>query len=230
MRRATTADSELDSVFEAWRVSTQRSSSCVAAKLSAGASDAELDSTEAKLGRKLPESLRTVYRRSNGASLLGGNLHVLTLGTGNDMGLTAYSDFLRRYGWPIPDELLVFGDNGSDELYRIWCPRGAPSDAPAPVICVGEIFEPGSFTINGTCLTKFLLSESAFCLMYDDEPCPALDVLGLPMSIRDGQRDSDEALAACFEWADPGLPHIPPDPYEQRLTREDIVRFVESRA
>jgi len=217
------AHPDLQPIATAWSLSMERPWGGPWHEFPAGATESQLKDAEAKLGRSLPPAFRALYRFSDGMSLVDGNLNIRPLDTGDDMCLVAHSDFLRGCDWPIPDELVVFGDNGSDDLFGVWLPRDGAPEAPHPIICVGSIFEAGSFAVYGTDLPRFLRAWCGFYLLaFAEEPCPALDALGLPMNIREGERDSDEAFAACFAWADPGLPHIPPDPYEQRLSADDI--------
>jgi SMI1 / KNR4 family (SUKH-1) len=189
----------LEALVEAWRLSSELH------ELAAGASEAELASAEAELGRSLPEAARALYRLTDGASLLRRNLNVYPLRAA-EFGLVAASGWLRSVEWTIPEELVVFGDNGSDDSFGLWLPRGRREDDPAPVIQIAEVGE--GFAVAGTSLLPFLTGWSAYYLLLLDSDRSALSALDVPQRLWDAE-PSDE----LFGWADPDLPDPAPDPY-----------------
>ena len=193
----------LEPLVEAWRLSSELH------ELSAGASEAELAAVEAELGRSLPEAARALYRLTDGASLLGGNLNVYPLRAA-ELGLVAASEWLRSVEWTIPEELVVFGNNGADDSFGLWLPRGRRDDDPAPVIKIGEGGE--GFAVAGTSLVPFLTGWSAYYLLLLEADGSALSALGVPQRLWDAKLD-EELFAELVGWADPDLPDPNPDPY-----------------
>jgi hypothetical protein len=193
----------LELLVEAWRLSSQHH------ELAAGASEAELAAAEADLGRSLPEAARALYRLTDGASLLGVNLRVYPLRE-EELGLVTASEWLRSVEWTIPEELVVFGDNGSDDSFGLWLPRKRQEDDPAPVIQIAEGGE--GFAVAGTSLVPFLTGWSANYLLLLEADRSALSVLGVPQRLWDAKLD-EELFAELVGWADPDLSDPNPDPY-----------------
>ena len=193
-----------------------------------GATDAELSKAEQAVGRSLPRELKAVYRLSDGISLLEGNLNFVSLQPKRGYpGLVNLSGKLRQWKWPIPHELVMFGDDGADEQFGIWLPACSAADEPHPIIEVGEIFEPRSFAVIGTNLVPFLRVWTAYyaviCLGDTDPQAVqrALEAIGVPRTLRDMEPD-DPLLESLFSWADPSLPDHLPDPYQRGLTAEQL--------
>jgi hypothetical protein len=189
--------------------------------------DSEIARAERTLGREFPAALRGIYRASDGISVLGGNLNFHPLWPrGKKLGLTEASDRLREWDWPVPDELVVFGDNGSDEVFGLWLPVGADTSSQHPVIEVAEVFDkPEALAVVGTDLCRFLRAWTAFyTLMYVRKgkvERTALDVLGVPEELR-AQVDEDTQFRRLFAWSDPNLPDPRPDPYKRGRTAEGL--------
>lgn len=214
------ARSDLDRVLAAWRLSP------ASHQLEEPADDETIATAERALGRLLPEGLKALYRFSNGMAPLGGNLMVESLTGSEDRGLVGFGDRLRGWGWPIPDQVLMFGSNGGSDLFGLWYPPGAPADGPTPVVMIGSVFEPASLALAGTDLPRFLLAWSAYYLVHDldEAPAEALDALELPESLR--EIDEDGGLAPCFRWADPDLPDPDPDPYGRGMDAAGIAACI----
>ena len=214
---------DLVSILESWALSS------VPEEWGQGASDAELREAERTLKVRLPSALRGIYQVSDGLSILGGNLNFHPLEpTQARLGLTNASDKLREWKWPIPQELLVFGDNGADELFGLWL-LGAPDQRiSSPVVEVGEIFKAKAFAVVGTDLCRFLKAWTAFYTLRDVqeetvEP-EALDVLGVPNELRE-DADDEHLFRRFFAWADPDLPDVNPDPYKRGVTAVNLRRM-----
>ena len=177
------------------------------------------------MGRPMPADLKALYRFSDGMAPLGGNLTVEPLTATSGLALVGLSDQLRDWDWPIPDELLMFGGNGGDELFGLWYPAGAPSDGLSAVVMVGSIFEPVCLALAGTDLPRFLLAWSGYYLVQLEAPAAALDALRLPESLR--QIDDEAGVAPYFRWADPTLADPDPDPYARGLDAAGIAALIE---
>jgi hypothetical protein len=201
----------IDHLLEAWRLSPVRND------LQPGASDEEIAAAEADLGRSLPEAARALYRAADGASLLGGNLNVNPL-RAERFGVVVLSDWLRSVKWTIPEELVVFGDNGADDSFGLWLPRGRRDDDPAPVIQIAEVGD--GLAIAGTSLVQFLIGWSAYYLL-DEGAESALSALGVPERLWGAEPD-DEAFAELLRWADPELSDPLPDPYGRPVDVETL--------
>ena len=199
---------KLQTLVQAWR-SSEKSN-----LFPPGATDLELELAESKLGFQLPSTFRELYRLFNGANLLNGNLQIYPLEeTDHSLGLSSGSEKLRSWDWPIPNEGLVFGDNGSDDHFGMWLPKIQGKIFNHPILRIGEIFEPRCMAIEATGLVPFLLGWTAYySLLYEAEN-PLLDVLGLPEILRFNPDEMDDPFTRIRQWADPNLPDSSPDPY-----------------
>jgi hypothetical protein len=200
----------LASLFAAW------SASASLHQWERPASDQEIAAAEAALNRKLPPELRALYEAGNGLCLIRGSLNLYSLA-----GLIHEPAAEREAGVPLPDELLLFGYNGGEELFGLWLPARADSQAAVPVIEVGEEFEPRCMAVAGTDLVRFLTARSAYYLMCWEADTRALDLLGIPMSLRSDMPDED-LLADLIRWADPELADPEPNPYERGVDADEL--------
>jgi hypothetical protein len=192
-----------------------------------GAAEATLARAVERIGRQLPASAATLYRALDGGSMLEGNLNLFPLLSDSEkLAVTTASRLLRSWDWPIPDELVLFGDEGADDQLGLWLPvagEGRPI-----VVAVAAIFEERSFAIVGDDLAGFLLGQTAFYLLSfaedeDEDLAEAIDALGLPEHLR--QLDvsgSDDEYHALLQWANPGLPDPRPDAYRRGLTAAEL--------
>src|SRR5262249_57471182 len=125
-------------------------------------------------------------------------------------------DSFRNGGWPSPDEVVMFGGDGSDSLFGLWLPAGSESQESAPVVEVGEIFEEdGCMDVAGTGIVPFLAARTAYYVLLDmdvADTSAALDVLDVPAALRLGPDPDEQTLRGLYAWAAPQLPG-PPDPY-----------------
>lgn len=210
-------DAILASVVNSWRLSG-------ICDLGPGATDSELKEAEKKLRRKFPPALIDLYRQCNGAYILGGNIMIDPL-DGKKLSVVQSSDFLREAKWPIPDEAVVFGTDGSGDLFALWLPTDR-IERPI-VIEVGSIFQPGSFSIVGTSLSRFLRSRTAYYLLLEECEGSAIDAINVPSRFKECAPDKldDDVYEAIFRWSDPDLPDFPLSPYDAHLTADDVRKF-----
>src|SRR6185369_1438624 len=122
----------------------------------------------------------------DGGSFVDTNLRVNPR-RADPLGLVGASDWLRSVDWTIPDELVVFGDNGSDDSFGLWLPHGRGGGDPAPVIQIAE--GGGGFALAGTALMPFLTARIAYYLVGEDESAGALADLGVPEALREAESD-----------------------------------------
>lgn len=179
----------------------------------------QIGAAETALGRPLPDALRRLYEFGNGMGLMGGNLNFDSLAKGAS-SVVDNGRQLREWGWPIPRDLLMFGDNGAGDLFGVWYPPESRANWRTPVVMVGQIFEPASFALAGTDLAPFLRAWSGYYLQLHGAPAPALDLLGLPTHLRG--IDDSYGLTPYFRWADPDLPDPDPDPYERGMDENQL--------
>jgi hypothetical protein len=213
-------DERLERVLGAWRATPGINNP------NAGASDADIDTAQERLGRPLPAAMRELYSALNGGSMLEGSLNLLPLlSDSGRLALTTASDLLRSWEWPVPDDLVIFGDEGVDDQYGIWL---AATGVGRPIVVVmGAVFEERSFAVVGDDVPGFLLARTAYYLLsYADveDTADAIEALGVPEHLRvlDGSDDDYDAL---LQWANPGLPDPRPDPYSRGLTADEVAAY-----
>jgi hypothetical protein len=178
---------------------------------------------EGSLGRELPATLRRLYEFSDGMELFDGNLRLLPAVGDGPLRLLDYSEWLREAEWPIPQEVLMFGGDGSDELFGLWYPPEFSPDGPTPVIEIGSIFEPGCMAVSSTNLPSFLRAWSGYFLAMLGAPEAALVAIGLPRPLWTvDARHHAVAIRPYLAWADPNLPHKTPDSYVDRLDVDGV--------
>lgn len=208
---------DIEAVVRCWELSGTST-------LNAGATPEELKDAASTLGRDLPDELVALYSHCNGGDVLGGNIHLYPV-DGDELSLVQGSDFLRRYKWPIPQEVIVFAGDGVGGSFGLWLP-GDQIGRPF-VVEVGEIFEEGSLAITGTSLSGFLRGRSAYYVFLLESPDDALRSLGVPEQFTRKRADEpdDHDYEALMRWANPDLPEFPVSSYEARLTADDVRRF-----
>jgi hypothetical protein len=182
-------------------------------QLSPGATSVRIQQFEGAVGWHLPAEWRGLYLLSDGGSLLEGNLTFYPL-DGADLSLRNASTAHRAWEWPVPAELWLAGDNGAGEPFGLWLP--AATDGTAPVVSIGQIFEPECLAVAGSSLLAFLLARTAYYLLLCEAPSEALDAIGLPLALRAKSPDDDTWLA-IGRWADPARPGSSDDPYSAAL-------------
>lgn len=188
-----------------------------------GASRDELDETEQLISPPLPEPVRKFYEMSNGAVLFYGSLTFFPLYEGG-LSVKSAGRLHRSAGWHIPDELVVFGDNGAGELYAYW----APDKKDAVILQIGDIKEPHCLSIVATSFEKFLFLQSIL-LTYADGEQQKIGELPIPEDLKKKEYSGDD-MADLLLWIDPERPHIPYDPYEARLTLDDIKKLMDNNS
>jgi hypothetical protein len=208
---------DIEAVVRCWELSGTST-------LNAGATPEELKDAARTLGRDLPDELVALYSHCNGGDVLEGNIDLYPV-DGEELSLVQGSDFLRRYKWPISQEVIVFAGDGQGGSFGLWLPRdqiGRPF-----VVEVGEIFEEGSLAITGTSLSGFLRGRSAYYAFLLESPDDASRSLGVPEQFTPKRADElhDQYYEALMRWANPDLPEFPVSSYEARLTADDVRRF-----
>jgi hypothetical protein len=214
---------DINALIDSWKLTSDLN------VFNPAASDEEIEEAERLLGIELPVSLKTIFGFSNGFELLEGNLQVVPLKSDDGFHLAAFTPQLREWGTPVPQQVLAFGDNGSDSTFGVWLPDNSMSSS--PVIEIGAIHTPNCMAIAGTSLFHFLLGWTAYYFMLLEVDSKALDIIQLPEELRfDAQELEEEHFAAIRKWADPQLPNFTPDPYVQKYDASDIKNILGSSA
>jgi hypothetical protein len=117
------------------------------------------------IGRRLPQAFRELYLVHDGGSWLNGNMNLLPLDDGQEAGegsVTRAAATFRGWEWPVPDEIVVIGDDGTGDILGLWLPD--EEERPL-VVTIGAIFEPGCMGIAGQDLNAFLRARTAYYLL-----------------------------------------------------------------
>jgi hypothetical protein len=179
--------------------------------------------------RVIPEDLRVVCAEMAGHDLLGGNLNIYPVESDDPDALTVTNaaDRLRSQDWPVPDEMIVFGDDGQGDSFGLWVPRDG--GARQVVVQIGAVFEEACLAVVAQDLECFLRAWGAYHGLLLGEPAEVEQLireLEIPQELRSLDDDgSDEEFHAILAWACPGLPDPEPDPYERGLTAEHVKEF-----
>jgi hypothetical protein len=162
--------------------------------------------------------LMPLYSRTASASIASGNTNIHPP-FGPYPSVTSASAQLREWKWHIPENVVVFGDNGCGESFGVWQPKGPG----VPLIV--EIAEPyretASMSVVGTDLARFLLGRTVYYFLLCEADANALAMLNVPESIRSIALD-DDGFSAVARWADPLLPNRPLSPYHAELDEIDL--------
>lgn len=208
----------LEPLLECWAISD------AFVELNEGASDLQINQAEEMLGRRLPPALRALYQVSNGCKLLGkGDIEIDPLwpsfGNESTNALVNRADILRQWGWPIPDELVIFGNISDGNLIGMWVPIGLNINASHPVIQISALpTNPKCMAVAGTTLCRFLKVRTAYSLLKCRCTSDLMDELDVPDDLRNAPPD----LARIYAWADPDLPNLMPDPDRNGFDAEEL--------
>ena len=172
---------------------------------------------------RVPAPLRPFYQRMNGASLFDGDLvFFAAAGEPDEDGTVEHASRLARDAeWPIPDEVVLFGRDTGGEVLGLWTgPRDA-SKYPSPVVLTGLVFEPAAHALLATSFERYLLTTTVWHCLDTEYAEAAFSAFRVPGALQ--ARDFDDLDAdAWFAWADPTLPAVPGDPYQEPLTGDQI--------
>lgn len=188
---------------------------------SPGASDKQISKAEDSLKVRLPKVLRAIYELSNGFSLVGGNINFYVLESTDDTDeftLVNLTSKMREWNCSIPEELLLFGDDGGESQFGLWISERERNMDDCPVIELS--IENGAMAIAGTGLCCFLKGRTAYHLQAEDA-AESLDALGLPEALHSENPD-DGVFSRIIKWADPSIPDPLPDPYERGVTADQL--------
>jgi hypothetical protein len=174
----------------------------------------------------IPEELREICLEVGGEELLGGNLRIYPLEADDPEALTVANAAarLRSEEWPVPDELVVFGDNGQGDFFGLWIAKGG--GARRLVVQIGAVFEDACLAVVGDDVESFLRGWGTYyglLLGGGPEVAAMLEEFEVPDELTSLDADgSDDEFYAILGWANPGLPDARPDPYERGLTAAQV--------
>jgi len=178
----------------------------------------------------VPAGLQPFYQRMNGAALFDGDLLFFqTSGPPDEDGTVQHASRLAREAeWPIPPEVVLFGRDTGGEVLGVWTgPRDA-AKYPSPVILTGLLFQPAAHALLATTFERYLLTTTVWHCLDTDYADIAFRMFDVPRELR--VEDIDELDAeAWFAWADPALPALPGDPYQEPLTGEELRALLSPR-
>jgi hypothetical protein len=171
----------------------------------------------------LPDALRPFYARFNGAALFDGDVLLFpACGDSDEDGTVQHASRLAREAeWHVPEEVVLFGRETEGEVVGVWTGPRNTGRFPAPVVLTGLIFAPAAHSLLATSVERYLLTRVVWECLGTPFAKVAFREFQVPALL---QAEDLEDLdgAAWFEWADPGIPRIPADPYEEPLTREQL--------
>jgi hypothetical protein len=171
----------------------------------------------------IPAALRPFYQKMNGAALFDGDLIFFAAGGSLDEDGTVQhaSRLAREAEWPIPQEVVLFGRDTGGEVLGVWTgPRDA-AKYPSPVVLTGLVFQPAAHALLATSFERYLLTTTVWHCLDTEYAEAAFSAFRVPGSLRAADLDDLDA-EAWFAWADPALPALPGDPYQEPLTGEQI--------
>ncbi|WP_454085264.1 SMI1/KNR4 family protein [Georgenia sp. Marseille-Q6866] len=212
---------DIAQVLAAWRAAGAH------VDLGAPGDDGLITRAESELGFALPQEVRELYAACNGMALASGDLVLHPLVGPHGEGVTTASRQLREWDWPVPQELLVIGGNGGDEVLAVWV---VPEARRTLVVMMGSPAEEPDLAVLGTSLAGFLAAWSAYFLPLGDpgdDPAVAdcLAELGAPPP--ETSPDDEEHFLRLLAWASPDLPDVRPDPYERPLSSAELTRLAQ---
>lgn len=177
----------------------------------------------------VPAPLRAFYKQMNGAALFDGDLLFFAAGGPPDEDGTVQhaSRLAREAEWPIPAEVTLFGRDTGGEVLGVWTGARDAAKYPSPVVLTGLVFEEAAHALLATSFERYLLTTTVWHCFGTELAEIAFEVFHVPRAL---QVDELEDLDAeeWFAWADPLLPALPGDPYQEPLTGAQIRKMLAS--
>lgn len=131
-------------------------------------SERQISEAETILGKPLPRSFREwLLVIGDAANLFGGNLQFDPLIDFLDKPCIVYNlQRLNQYGWDLDPALIVFGNNGTGELWAF--DSAVLIDSEYPVIQIGGIFSKGGrkYKLWNSSFARFIYSQVLWWTRY----------------------------------------------------------------
>lgn len=176
----------------------------------------------AELGQ-LPAPLRPLYQQMNGVALFDGDLLFFPAGGPPDEDGTVQhaSRLAREADWPIPKEDVLFGRDTGGEVLGVWTGTRDLTKYPSPVVLTGLVFQPAAHALLSTSFERYLLTTTVWHCLGTELADQAFSSFRVPGHLQVDELEELDA-EAWFAWADPRLPALPGDPYQEPLTEGQI--------
>lgn len=180
------------------------------------------------LGRPLGAELNDFYTATDGVQIDAGGLDLFPLiGTEDTLGAVEAAATFRSWGWQVPQELLVIGQDEIDWVYGVWAP---PASRRTLVVVLQDTLDEPALAVVATSLPAFLAAWTAFHLpaRHGENAgiAACLDMLEVPAGLREPESEFDEEhWHALLAWTSPDLPDEEPDPSRRPTAPEELTRL-----
>lgn len=177
----------------------------------------------------VPPALRRFHQQMNGAALFDGDILIFPAGGDPDEDGTVQhaSRLARDAEWPIPKEVVLFGRDTGGEVLGVWTgPRDA-AKYPSPIVLTGLLFRPAAHALLATTFERYLLTTTVWHCLGTEYAEVAFDSFRVPAALQADELEELDA-EAWFAWADPALPALPGDPYQEPLTGDQLRKLLAS--
>ncbi|MDC7125386.1 MAG: SMI1/KNR4 family protein [Spirochaetales bacterium] len=184
----------------------------------------EITEIEKKLCVIFPDDIKEVYTYSNGFDAFDGNLQLYPMAIDDDFCILNASNSHRSWDWPIPQEMVIFGDNGCGEPYGFWLSEGK-TETKCLIVQTGEIFEDKCLSIVANSFSDFLLIVLSFNLLDEskDNFTELTEYYEFDESI---VVDDEELLFKNIKNViNPNLMNFTADPYRDLLNKKEVIEF-----
>lgn len=177
----------------------------------------------------VPPVLRPFYQRMNGAGLFDGDLLFFpSSGHPDEDGTVQHASRLAREAdWPIPKEVVLFGRDTGGEVLGVWTGLRDSAKYPSPVVLTGLIFKPAAHALLSTSFERYLLTTTVWHCIGTENAGAAFSAYRVPKNLQVDDLEEIDA-EAWFAWADPTLPALPGDPYQDPLTADQLLELLAS--
>lgn len=217
------------------------------------ATEAEIVAAEQQLGRTFPADFRWWLANVGATAAVG---HDLVLNTSLlppspeecHEAVTTAADQLREWDWEIPQELIVFGVEGSGEPFGLWLPSDGEAIPAVVLVGSGHQDDDPLLWIVGDSFTAFLRGWLGCYADSFDDPEAAYRLLEIPTELQDDgeeftseelqRRDhtadadgDDRRVREILRLASPSLGDWVTDPWnDRRLSADDLRRILNTPA
>ncbi len=177
-------------------------------------SEQQIDDAEAILGKPLPPSFREWLLVIGGAAnLFGGNLQFdPLLGQPEESCIVYNLQRLNWHGWDLDPALIVFGNNGTGELWAF--DSAMLIDGEYPVVQVGGIFsgDGRKYKLWNSSFVRFVYSQALWWTRYLHPNLPEPE----------DEIDEEEWITTIYHLLDPMIDLGRPSVYIEPQTMTEI--------
>lgn len=202
-----------ENILKAWELSTLEQ------VLHAPALPEELREVERILGKELPLEIKHFYAISNGADLLDSNVYLYPLL--GESSISLYTSRLRSWEWKIPEEVVVCGSTGSDDMYGFM--NKSMRNKYAPVLLIGEAGE--EYGLAGSTFERFLVQTTAYYLLGEKSNVEALRCIECPDKLI-GSEPDDDSLRVLIEHYDPVVAKFNEGDVNRKIPFDELLQWI----